>query len=77
LFISIFSLAVLLHTLPLLFYGQFFDENTMTAVLNIRQSLPLGHPIVDPLTPVTEPYSEPGIIWLGIYAYKAFGRLSH
>ncbi len=67
-------LAVFMHTLPLLLYGRFIDENTMTALLAIRQAIPIGHPVPDYLSGTPSLYAEQGIVWLALIAYEIIGK---
>lgn len=69
-------LAITLRSIPLLLYGNFFDEQTMTAVLSIRQAIPSGHPVADALAYPPAFFAERGQVWLGLAGFWIFGEVA-
>ncbi len=72
--VALILLAVLMRAIPLAIYGTFYDENTMTAVLAVKQAVLYSHPVPDYLSGHPQMYAEQGIVWLALIAYDAVGR---
>ena len=72
--LALLALAILMHSITLFLYGRFVDENTMTALLSIRQALPYGHPVPDYLSGTPYIFAEQGLVWMGILAYETIGK---